>query len=173
METRRQDLMNSIGLLILRLGVGGYMLTHGWGKLQMMLAGDFDKFGDPIGLGSGPSLLLVVTAEFLGALLVMLGLATRLGAALVVVTMAVAAFVAHRGDPWTMEQAFKLFMSGETKFPLSKEPALLFLFPFLALVFTGPGKLSLDALIWPRWRERRARRQGFAVQTPAGDLSGE
>ena len=29
MEARRQDLMNSIGLLILRLGAGCLMLTHG------------------------------------------------------------------------------------------------------------------------------------------------
>ncbi len=48
-----RELGNSLGLLVLRLGTGGYMLTHGWGKLQMVLAGDFDKFGDPIGLGSG------------------------------------------------------------------------------------------------------------------------
>ncbi len=155
MDARRQDLTVSIGLLILRLGIGGYLLTHGWGKLQMMLAGDFDKFGDPIGLGPGPSLVLVVMAEFFSGLLVMLGLATRFGAALVVISMAVAAFVAHGSDPWTMEQGYKLFMAGTSKSWASKEPALLYLIPFLALMFTGAGKFSLDGLIWPRWRERR------------------
>ena len=38
----------------------------------------------------------------------------------------------------------------------SKEPALLFLVPFLALVFTGAGRFSLDGLIWRHWRGRRA-----------------
>ncbi len=141
-----------LGLLILRLGIGGLMLTHGWGKLQMVLAGDFDKFGDPIGLGSGPSLVLVTSAEFLGSLLVMLGLATRLAAASVVVAMGVAVFVAHASDPWTMEQAYKLFASGEAKTMASKEPALLFLIPFLALAVAGAGALSIDGISRSRRR---------------------
>jgi putative oxidoreductase len=149
------DILNSIGLLILRLGVGGYMLTHGWGKLQMLTAGQFEQFGDPIGLGSRASLALVVFAEFFCALAVMLGLATRLAALPLVIAMAVAAFVAHGNDPWTMEQGYKLFFAGESKMPLSKEPALLFLAPFLALAFTGPGKFSIDGLLWPRWRGTR------------------
>ena len=168
MDAPRQALTNSLGLLILRLGVGGYMLTHGWGKLQMLLAGDFDTFGDPIGLGSNLSLVLVVMAEFFGALLVMLGLATRFAAALVVVAMAVAAFVAHARDPWTLEQAFKLFMAGETKFPLSKEPALLYLIPFLALIFTGAGKFSIDGWISTLWRKRKRLSSGDTVSRSRG-----
>lgn len=155
METRRHDLTTSVGLLILRLGIGGYMLTHGWGKVQMLLAGDFDKFDDPIGLGNTLSLVLVVTAEFLGALLVMLGAATRFAAATVVIAMTVAALVAHGSDPWTMGEGYRLFMSGESKSWASKEPALLYLIPFLALVFTGAGRFSIDGLFTSRWRERR------------------
>ncbi len=152
---QHKDLSASIGLLILRLGVGGYMLTHGWGKLQMLLAADFDKFGDPIGLGSGPSLVLVVMAEFLGAALVVLGLATRFAAVPVVFAMAVAAFVAHASDPWSMERAAMRFFAGESKSWASKEPALMFLIPFLALIFTGAGRFSLDHLLARRWRARR------------------
>ena len=157
MEPQLQDRSVSTGLLILRVGVGGFMLTHGWGKLQMLLAGDFEKFGDPIGLGKPLSLFLVVAAEFVCALLVILGLATRVAALFPVVGMGVAAFVAHGNDPWTMEGGYRLFMTGASKSWASKEPALLFLIPFLALVFTGAGRYSLDALIGPRWRERRAR----------------
>src|SRR5687767_3778808 len=105
MEARRQDFTTSIGLLILRLGVGGYMLTHGWGKLQMLLAGKFDEFADPIGLGNQLSLILMVKAEFFCALLVMLGFATRLAAIPIVFGMGVAAFVVHANDPWTMGKA--------------------------------------------------------------------
>lgn len=137
----------SIGLLVLRLGVGGYLLTHGVGKLRMTLAGSFDAFGDPIGLGSVPSLILVTMAEFACAILVMLGLWTRFAAVPVVVAMAVAAFVAHAGDPWSMEKAAMAFFSGESETWFSKEPALLYLIPFLALIFTGPGEISVDGLI--------------------------
>ena len=150
MDTRRHELMTSIGLLILRLGIAGYLATHGWGKVQMLRAGQFEMFGDPIGLGPRLSLVLVVFAEFLCSLLVVLGLGTRLAALPVVFSMGVAAFVAHARDPWTMETAAKLFFAGQTKMMLSKEPALMFLTCFLALAFTGAGRFSLDALIAAR-----------------------
>ena len=159
MEARRQDFMSSIGLLILRVGIGGFMMTHGWGKLQMLFAGDFEKFGDPIGIGAKLSLFLIVCAEFFAALLVVVGFATRFAAAPLVFAMAVAALTAHGSDPWTMAEGFRKFMDGETKFPSSKEPALLFLIPFLALIFTGAGWLSVDGLIWPWWWARRAKRR--------------
>lgn len=154
MKTQKQDLINSIGLLVLRLGIGGYMLTHGWGKLQMALAGNFGKFGDPIGLGSGTSLVLVTMSEFFCALLVILGFATRFAAVPIVFGMAVAAFVVHGGDPWTMGQGAALFIAGKAKSWASKEPALLFLVPFFALIFTGAGRISIDELIRKRRRGR-------------------
>lgn len=147
MEARRQDMTTSIGLLILRLGIGGYMITHGVPKLQMALAGSFDKFGDPIGLGSGLSLILMVTAEFFCALAVMLGMATRVVAIPIVIGMGVAALVVHGSDPWTIGEGARLFMAGQAKSWASKEPALLFLIPFLALIFTGAGRFSIDGLV--------------------------
>lgn len=147
MEARRHDAATSIGLLVLRLGVGGYLATHGWGKVQMVFAGDFDQFGDPIGLGSGLSLVLVAIAEFVCSLLVVAGLATRFAAVPVVISMAVAAFVAHGADPWTMERGYVLYQAGTAETWFSKEPALLYLVPFLALAFTGAGRYSLDALL--------------------------
>jgi putative oxidoreductase len=150
----------SFGLLILRLGMGSLMASIGYGKLQMLLNGGFDDFGDPIGLGKHASLILAVGAEFVCAILVMLGFATRFAAAAVAFTMGVAAFVVHKADPWTAAEGFKLFLSGATKFPVSKEPALLFLIAFLALVFTGAGRFSVDARIWPRWRARRTATTG-------------
>lgn len=147
MEIQRKEMAASIGLLILRIGIGGYLITHGWGKLQMLLAGGADKFGDPIGLGSTLSLALVTASEFFCALLIILGLGTRIAAVPVVISMSVAAFVVHAKDPWSMETAANAFFSGASKTWFSKEPALLFLIPFLSLVFTGGGSLSLDGLI--------------------------
>lgn len=104
----------------------------------MMIAGDFDKFPDPIGVGGSLSLVLIVVAEFVSPLLIMAGLATRLAAIPTVGGMAVAAFIVHGNDPWTLGAG------------ASKEPALLYLIPYLTLVFTGAGGFSLDAFIWPR-----------------------
>jgi len=159
MEAKREEMPVSIGLLILRIGIGGYLITHGLGKVQMLLAGGADKFGDPIGLGSTMSLALVTMSEFLCALLIILGLATRLAAVPVVISMAVAAFVIHAGDPWTMGAAANAFFSGASKTWFSKEPALLYLIPFLSLVFTGGGRLSIDGLIAMRRNQHHVTEQ--------------
>lgn len=150
MDSNMRYNMNSLGLLILRLGMGGLMLTHGWPKLQMLLAGEAADFGDPIGLGSTLSLILATFAEFGCAVLVMAGLLTRLAALPLVVTMAVAAFVVHAADPLTMQAGAAKFTAGEAESWASKEPALMYLVPFLALIFSGAGRFSIDGLIWPR-----------------------
>jgi len=139
MNPKLRETLASVGLLILRIGFGAYMMAHGYGKLQMVLAGQFDQFGDPIGLGSGLSLVLIMFAEFFCALFVLVGFATRFSAIPIVIGMAVAAFVAHGADPWTMGGG-----GG------SKQPALMFMTAFLTLVFTGAGRFSIDHLIAPK-----------------------
>jgi putative oxidoreductase len=152
MDPRPHDTALSTGLLILRLGIAGYLLTHGWGKVQMVLGGQYEMMGDPIGIGPTASLLLITFAEFVCSLLVIVGLATRFAAIPVVIGMAVAAFVAHGGDPWTAGAAANLFMTGAAESWASKEPALTYLVVFLALAFTGAGRYSLDHLIAGRRR---------------------
>ena len=155
MNTQRTDRMLSLGLLILRLGIGGFMASHGWGKVQMLFSGNYEQWKDPLHVSDVGSLALAAGAEFVCALLVAIGLATRCAAVPVVISMSVAALVVHRADPWSMETAAKAFFAGTSKTWFSKEPALLFLIPFLALVFTGGGKYSLDAMI--RGRNAGAR----------------
>lgn len=122
---------NDLGLLLLRVGVSALMITgHGWGKL-VSFGEKSATFADPLGLGSSHlSMALATGAEFGCALLVLLGLFTRLAVWPLVVTMLVAAFIVHADDPWTR-----------------KEFALMYLVPFLSLGFTGAGRYSLDALI--------------------------
>lgn len=115
-----------LGLLVLRLAVGGMMLTHGLPKLQRLLETP-DQFLDPIGLGPEVSLALAVFAEVVCAFLIMVGAATRLAAIPLLITMLVAAFVTHAGDPFN-----------------KMEPALLYGSCSLALVLTGAGKFSVD-----------------------------
>lgn len=124
----------SWGLLVLRLGAGALMLGHGWSKLANF--GELStKFADPLGVGTVASLGLTVFAEFFCAIFVMLGLGTRLAAIPLLITMLVAAFVIHSGDPWSKQE-----------FPL------LYALVWLALFFTGPGRYSLDHLLARRLR---------------------
>jgi len=116
---------NDWGLLVLRLGAGAMMLTHGWPKL-MSYQESKDSFMDFMGLGPELSLAFTILAEFFCALLVVAGIGTRLAAFPIAFTMGVAAFVAHKGDPFG-----------------DKEFALLYGFCFLALTFTGGGKYTL------------------------------
>jgi putative oxidoreductase len=122
-----RPLATDLGLLLLRLASGGIMAySHGWGKLQKMLGGDM-SFADPIGVGEELSLILTVFAEFVCGILVALGLFTRAALVPLIITMVVAVFIIHADDPF-----------GKQEF------GLLYLVPYLALYFTGPGKFSLD-----------------------------
>lgn len=127
LSTRLDRLVNShIAILILRLGAGAFILTHGIPKLIKVFTGDMG-FGDPIGIGPELSLILSAFAEGICGILVLLGLGTRLAAAPLIINMAVAGFIAHAGDPFG-----------------TKEKALLFLIMFVILFLTGSGKYSLD-----------------------------
>jgi putative oxidoreductase len=117
----------SLGLLLLRVGIGlMMMLGHGLDKLANFgqMAG---KFPDPIGLGSEVSLGLAVLAEFFCSLFVLLGLYMRLALIPLIVTMLVAVLLIHGDDPFSKQ-----------------ETALLYLVPYLTLLITGAGNYSLD-----------------------------
>jgi putative oxidoreductase len=115
-----------IGLLLLRLGFGGMMLTHGIPKLMNLVQGNME-FGDPLGIGSTLSLILVVIGEAICPLLIIIGYRTRLATIPTIITMAVAAFVVHAGDPFG-----------------TKEKALMFLCAFIVIALTGAGKYSAE-----------------------------
>lgn len=150
MDSSRCGASRSLGLLILRLGIGGFMASHGWGKLQMAIAGKYDEFPALLGLSKQMSLYGAAFGEFVCAILVAVGLCTRFAAIPAAFTMAVAAFVVHKADPLSAEVAAKAFLAGTSKSWAAKEHALLFLIPFLALVFTGAGGFSLDALFFSK-----------------------
>lgn len=130
MASERNGVLQSAGLLILRLGAAGLLLYgHGWTKL-MQFSEQAEKFADPIGVGPTASFALVVFAEVLCSLLVILGLATRLAAIPVIIFLTVAFFIQHAADPFA-----------------KKELALVYLVPFLTILFTGGGGFSLDAVM--------------------------
>ena len=129
-----RERMQDIGLLVLRLTLGGLMLTHGIKKL-LSFAEMSDSFADPIGVGPTFSLVLAVFAEVFCAGLVMLGAFTRFAVIPLIVTMAIAAFLVHAADPLA-----------------KKELALIYMAGFVALGFLGAGRLSLDAKLPERFR---------------------
>jgi putative oxidoreductase len=114
------------------------LMTHGWAKVMQIVDGQAGQWADPIGLGPHASLWLSAFAEFLCALLVVLGVKTRWFAVPIVVNMAVAVLIAHADDPFGR-----------------KELALLYLVVFLALAFTGGGGWSFDGWLGKRRRHRR------------------
>lgn len=119
----------SFALLILRLALGGLMIPHGYNKL-MHFASKSSTFSDPFHIGSTASLSLTIFAEFFCAVFIVLGLFTRLACIPLIINMGIAVFFAHKGD---------FFDTGEK--------ATLFLAGFIALLFTGPGKVSMDRFI--------------------------
>jgi putative oxidoreductase len=130
----------AVGLAILRIVPSlSMMIAHGIPKLT-----SFDEksatFPDPLGVGSSTSLALAIFAEVFASGFVALGAATRLFAIPVMFTMIVAVFVIHADDAFG-----------------DKELAIAYLVIFGAIVFTGPGKLSIDHLAKRWWRARRSR----------------
>ena len=124
-----QTAFTDISLLLIRLAAGGFMLSHGFGKLQKLVNGNFE-FGDPIGVGPEISLGLTVFAEILCAFLILVGLFSRLAAIPLIITMLVAVFMVHADYDFG-----------------KKELGLFYLINYLVIFLSGAGKYSLDKLI--------------------------
>lgn len=118
------------GLLVLRLGMGLVMAYHGYmkvfhGQREMLMQGLVQWGWPKPGLFSW----LAALSEFLGGILIALGLFTRVGAFFVLFTMTVAFFKAHGHS-----------------FEKGGELAYLYGIVALALILTGGGCcVSLDS----------------------------
>lgn len=131
--TTTRDRLYDVGLLLFRITVGGFMLTHGLGKLTMLMGPGPIEFADPFGVGPTTSLALTVFAEVVCSFLIIIGLVTRLATIPLIIAMAVAFFYIH------MEDEFG-----------AKELAGLYLMSYVFLLITGPGRYSIDNLISKR-----------------------
>lgn len=118
-------------VMLLRLFAFLMIYNHGFGKVMNVINGNF-QFGDPIGLGPEISLVLAAFAEGICALLVLVGFWTRLASIILVINMAVAAFLYHlpAGDGFA-----------------GMEMALMYLLVFLIIFLLGPGDHSIDKTI--------------------------
>ncbi|WP_111671599.1 DoxX family protein [Algoriphagus litoralis] len=125
----KNDLLKDLTLLLIRLGAGGMMLTHGIPKIGRLLGEGPVKFADPFGLGPEISLGMAIFAEVICAVLVMVGFKARLATIPLIITMLTAAFYAHWNDPFG-----------------KKELPLLYVCVFLGILAFGAGKYALDSL---------------------------
>lgn len=119
-----------IAALVLRLGFGAMMIPHGLKKIDKLNNPISElTFTDPLGVGSKNSLIAAAVVELLFPVLVMLGAKVRITTLPLIATMIIAAFVVHQGDSIS-----------------DREPALLFLFGYVAIWFLGAGKYSVKSL---------------------------
>jgi putative oxidoreductase len=116
-------------MLVLRIATGALMMKHGYDKL-VHFAEYKIKFMNFMGIGQAASLSLTIFAEFFCALFIIIGLFTRLFVIPLIVVMCVALFKVHNAD----------FMG-------QGEMATLYLAGYLVLLFVGPGRVSIDAMI--------------------------
>lgn len=131
-KARNYTMPLNVAILIVRIGVSVMMLTHGGPKFMKLLDGNL-KFGDPIGIGSELSFLLVVFAEFFCSIFIIIGLGSRLATIPLLFTMLVALLVAHGADP--------IF---------DHLNILAYIASYVFLYFTGSGKYSLDYKIFQK-----------------------
>lgn len=122
--------LGDIGLTLLRVFLGlALALGHGLGKVQApekFLEG-VSKLGLPLSTLFGWA---AIGAEFLGGLLLALGLLTRPAAFMILCVMSVALGGVHWADPFA-----------------KKELAMHFGFGALAFLLFGSGRYGLDSLI--------------------------
>jgi putative oxidoreductase len=128
--------LGSAGLLLLRLVVGAAFLFHGWPKIH-----------NPLGWmgpeASMPAILqaLAALSEFGGGMALIFGLLTRLASLGISGVMVVALATVHlpHGDPFVGKPGGH-----------SYELAAVYLACAVLFLLVGPGRLSLDALLFGR-----------------------
>jgi putative oxidoreductase len=127
------------GILFLRIGIGfAFVFVHGWGKiiggpeLWSKIGGAMSNLGitfAPVFWG-----FMASASEFAGGILILFGLFTRTSSAFMAFTMLIAA-LNHMSklDPW-----------GRVIYPVEMFSI------FMALLFVGAGKYSLDNLLFKK-----------------------
>ena len=133
--------IGSVGLLLLRLVMGVAFVFHGWPKIQ-----------NPMGWmgpeASVPAILqgLAALAEFGGGMALVVGLLTRLASMGIMSNMIVALGMVHlpHGDPFVSKTGGR-----------SYELAAIYLACAILFLILGPGRLSLDALLFRKPTETK------------------
>jgi uncharacterized membrane protein YphA (DoxX/SURF4 family) len=124
------------GLALVRIITGFFMIYHGWEVFDKAKMDDYANWESFQSFSSANLMAyLGKAAELCSGLLLLIGLFTRLGALMLIITMLYISFIIGQGRVWYEEQ----------------HP---FLFVLLGLIFffTGGGKYSLDNMIFKNGR---------------------
>lgn len=134
LKVRLHSAGEDAGLLFLRVLAGVALILHGWGKIQ-------NPFGwmGPDAFAPGLFQALAALSEFGGGLALIAGLLTPIASLGIACTMAVAVYfhAVMRGDPFVVKGG-----------GASWELAAIYFAIAVLLIATGPGRFSLDRLIF-------------------------
>jgi putative oxidoreductase len=118
----------NFGLLVLRTAALSLFLRHGLEKLTGYST-MVQHFPDPIHIGAHASLAFALLSDGICSVLVLIGFATRFAAAVILINLLVAFFFVHHAA---------YFSNGHV------ELVALYIIIFATLLFTGPGRFSVD-----------------------------
>lgn len=126
-------------LLLARFVTGWIFLWSGWGKLHNLddVIAFFRDLGIPAASIQAPA---IAALEFVGGVLVLAGLGTRVFSFLLACTMVVALITAKREDIGSLGDLFGL-------------SEFLYLVLFVVLIVRGAGLISIDALVARRVKQ--------------------
>jgi len=142
----------STGLLVLRLVAGLAFMFHGWGKIKNPTGWMPESANIP-----GIFQALAAISEFGGGLAWMLGALTPLASFGLACTMAVAAYM----HAFVFKDPFVATGPGKGSYEL----AAVYLCVAMLLLLAGPGRFSLDQLLF------RERASGAAMPEPSRNLA--
>jgi putative oxidoreductase len=139
LSVKSYDLTTDLGLLVLRVGAFvPLFIKHG---LEKVTPSSFSEmaptFPDPAHIGHIPSLLVATGSDAVCSILLVLGLCTRFAGTYVFVVLSFA---------WVFTHHFMFLGKGLE--PKHGELIVLYIIQSLALALLGPGKFSLDWLLW-------------------------
>ncbi|MDB5221687.1 MAG: DoxX family protein [Chitinophagaceae bacterium] len=128
-STRYNPAAFNTALLVLRLGFGILLAHHGYLKIS-----NFQQtqgyMMDFMGIGKSATAALVIFTELFCGSLIIIGLFTRLACIPIIIMFVVIIFKVGHAD-----------FFGKEELPIA------YIIPFIALLFTGAGKISVDNMI--------------------------
>jgi putative oxidoreductase len=127
--TDTASVSTSYGLLVLRLAGLSLFLKHGWEKLSGYST-MVQHFPDPIHVGAHAGLAFALLSDGICSVLVLIVLATRPAAVVILINLLVAFSFVHHAAYFSNPHV---------------ELVVLLLLIFATLLFTGPGRFSVDA----------------------------